>query len=126
MKPIAIVLLAIALAGCGPSAADQAELRQRLFRVGKGIRSYADDHTDRFPDTLADLKSHLGDDFKTVMTNPITGEFPAWKYVKPADRFDELRYHSKSAIVYELLDGQMAPAGLVLFADMNIVKMEPQ
>ena len=94
-------------------------MRQLLFAV----QVYADNHKGQLPDSLDQLKEYLGgeEEFAKMLNNPRTGSSPGFEYVKPAVKMRDVKNPSKTAILFELKDGQRLANGVTGFADGHVV-----
>jgi hypothetical protein len=94
-------------------------MRQLLFAV----QVYADNHKGQLPDSLDQLKEYLGGDegLAKLLNNPRTRSSPGFEYVKPAEKMRDVKTPAKTAILFELKDGQRVPNGVIGYADGHVV-----
>jgi len=124
----AIVSDAIRPLGPTKEQMQRRELVSNLRQVTQAIFLYAAEHDGKLPPDLDALKAVLGDEaeFNALMTHPVTGERPAFQYIKPkGDDLFELENTGEIVLLRELRNGRVHPGGMRGFADGHIEMTSP-
>ena len=79
---------------------------QHLKQLTLGVYIYAGAHKDRLPNTLEDIKPHVGGEaaWKKLMTHPVTGRFPGFRYVKPGEMTQDVKDAAQHPVLVEAFD----------------------
>lgn len=114
-RNVAAVSLLVGLCGCSNPAEDS---RQQMHKLQAAMMEYADKHDGQWPDSLEQIKDDLGGDaaFNELMTNPLTGEFPGYEYVKPEGQLSDSG-NWQQVILYQRREGQRDTSLKVGYAD---------
>lgn len=86
-----------------------------MRQLGIAFQLYRDQHKDRFPDTLADLRETMPQ-IDQLLANPRTGENPGYIYEKPKPG----KPPAQTPILFESYQGQKDLGGAVLYGDGSI------
>ena len=113
-----ITVCLLILAACDNDARARIDSGQNMRAIGQAIAVYASEHEDnRYPQSLDDLKPQLGEQWESVMTNPLTGGNPGYELATPGER--EL-VDPRKVLIYQLRGGKRDTTLPVLYADLTV------
>ena len=96
--------------------------------IGHALGQFASEHRGEYPDSLDEIRPYLVNinlfyfpfvdslEFDRLMTNPLTGDFPGYGYIKPNTLEIPDNQIDRTVVLYQLRKGQRAqdlPVGLL-------------
>jgi len=135
MKNLLFLPIAIAVSFLGLSCSEQSNeeiaSRDNMFKLHSALMDYWEDQGEGWPESLEDLSEYT-DDFDALMTNPVTGDNPGYRYTKPSrgsltgdDEEDEDEVSDgpktgKMVVIEQLRNGQVDDSLRKLYADGSV------
>ncbi len=105
----------------------------RMKMISQALFIFMNDHRAEFPNTLPEIKPYLERlppnfpfierlEFDYLMSNPLTGDFPGYEYVKPNLDVPESEFN-KAIILFQLRDGKRATDLPVALGDGSVRRL---
>lgn len=125
-----VAVLSFVVACCSEQSDEEVATRDNMFALHSAMMDYWEDGGERWPESLEDLREFT-DDFDALMTNPITGDNPGYRYTRPArgsltgDEGDEDEESDEPlrediVVIEQLRNGQVDDTLRKLYADGTV------
>jgi hypothetical protein len=130
LLPIAIVV-SFFVTCCSEQSDEEIATRDNMFALHSAMMDYWEDGGEKWPESLEDLRK-FSEDFDALMTNPITGDNPGYRYTKPArgsltgdeggdeDEDPDAPRSEDIVVIEQLRNGQVDDTLRKLYADGSV------
>ena len=117
------IAMSILLAGCSKQSSEEIATRDNMHKLHSSLMDYWEENEKRWPESLEEL---VGDEVEELMTNPITGDNPGYRYTKPdlTDLSAEVEggqsRAASVAVIEQLRNGEVDDSLRKLYADGSV------